>query len=214
MRIDSSSIVIQRKLNEDFSKKYSGEEFKYTAKTGESQNLLSRFLNWIGQRMQNIFGIELPPQLLQFLEYLIYLLLFLLAIYVLVKVFSNESFSSIFNKKAKNLNSVELNEEHIETIDLNNLLNIALTNKDYRLAIRYQFLITLQKLSKKDVIQWHFKKTNTDYLTEIKQPSLQHGFKKVAYLYNHIWYGVQPIDEIKYEKFISDFESINKLIPQ
>jgi len=203
---------MQRNLNKDFSKKYSGKDFNYTAKTGESQNLLARFLNWIGQGLQNIFGIELSPQLLQFSEYLIYLLLFLLAIYLLVKVFTNESFNSIFNKKAKNLNNVYLNEDHIEAIDLNNLLNIAITSKNYRLAIRYQFLLTLQKLSTKDIIEWHFEKTNSDYLTEINQIPLQENFKKVAYLYDYIWYGEQPINVIKYEKYILDFESINNLI--
>lgn len=214
VQIDTSSIVDTRQLNEGLSKKYTGEEFNYNTKTGESQNILARFINWIGQGLQHIFGIELSPQVLQILEYFIYLLLFVLAIYLLIKVFTNESFNSIFTKKAKNLNSVDLNEEHIEAIDLNNLLNVALTNEDYRLAIRYQFLITLQKLSKKNIIQWHFEKTNSDYLIEIKELSLQEGFKKVAYLYDYIWYGEQLIDATKYDKFILDFESINKLITQ
>ena len=214
VRIDTSSVLVERKLNEDISKKYNGQEFNYTTKTGESQNLLARFLNWIGQGLQRIFGIELSPQVLQVLEYLIYILMFLLAIYLLVKVFINESFSSIFTKKSKNFNSVELNEEHIEKIDLNKLLSEALSNKDYRLAIRYQFLLTLQMLSKKDIIEWHFEKTNIDYLTEIKEAKVQLGFKKVAYLYDHIWYGEQLIDLTKYEKFVFDFESVNNLIRQ
>lgn len=203
-----------RQLDVNHSKKYVGEEFNYATKTGESQNLLARFINWVGKGLYRIFGIELSPQLLQALEYLIYFLLVILAIYLIVKVLINENFNSIFNKKAKSFHDINLTEEHIETIDVNNLLRTALENSDYRLAIRYQFLLTLQKLSKNDVIQWHFDKTNSDYLNEIAQPTIQQGFKKVTYLYDHIWYGEQTIDLNKYEKSVLDFKSINKLIKQ
>ena len=214
VRIDTSTVLTMRQLDVNHSKKYVGEEFNYATKTGESQNLLARFINWVGKGLYRIFGIELSPQLLQALEYLIYFLLVILAIYLIVKVLINENFNSIFNKKAKSFHDINLTEEHIETIDVNNLLRTALENSDYRLAIRYQFLLTLQKLSKNDVIQWHFDKTNSDYLNEIAQPTIQQGFKKVTYLYDHIWYGEQTIDLNKYEKSVLDFKSINKLIKQ
>lgn len=214
VRIDTSTVLTMRQLNVNHSKKYVGEEFNYATKTGESQNLLARFINWVGKGLYRIFGIELSPQLLQALEYLIYFLLVILALYLIVKVLINENFNSIFNKKAKSFHDINLTEEHIETIDVNNLLRTALENSDYRLAIRYQFLLTLQKLSKNDVIQWHFDKTNSDYLNEIAQPTIQQGFKKVTYLYDHIWYGEQTIDLNKYEKSVLDFKSINKLIKQ
>jgi hypothetical protein len=214
VRIDTSSVLTMRQLDDNHSKKYVGEEFNYATKTGESQNLLARFINWVGKGLYRIFGIELSPQLLQALEYLIYFLLVILSIYLIVKVLINENFNSIFNKRAKSFHDINLTEEHIETIDVNNLLRTALENSDYRLAIRYQFLLTLQKLSKNDVIQWHFDKTNSDYLNEIAQPTIQQGFKKVTYLYDHIWYGEQTIDLNKYEKSVLDFKSINKLIKQ
>ena len=201
-------------LDDNHAEKYNGEEFNYATKTGESQNLLARFINWIGKGLYSIFGVELSPQLLQAIEYLIYFLLVILAIYLIVKVLINENFNSIFNKKAKLFHDINLTEEHIETIDVNHLLHAALENSDYRLAIRYQFLLTLQKLSKNDIIQWHFEKTNSDYLIEIVQPTIQQGFKKIAYLYDYIWYGEQTIDLIRYEKSVLDFEAINKLIKQ
>ena len=201
-----------RTNEEDLSKKYTGDEFNYTFKTGESQNLLARFINWVGQGLSNVFGINISPQVLQIIEYLIYFLLVILAIYLIVKVLINENFNSLFQKKAKTINDINLTEEHIEGIDINKLLNTAIETKDYRLAIRYQFLLTLQKLSKNDIIEWHFDKTNSDYLSEIEQPEIQKGFKQIAYLYDYIWYGEQTIDNNKYTKSVLDFESINKQI--
>lgn len=214
VKIDTASVLSIRQFNDGFSDSYNGEEFNYTTKTGESQNLLARFINWIGQGLYKVFGIELSPQVLEILEYLIYLFLGILVIYIVVKVLINENFNSIFQKKAKTINDINFTEEHIEKIDLNTLLIEALGTNNYRLAIRYQFLLTLQKLSKNDRIEWHFDKTNSDYLTEITEPQLKNKFKKVVYLYDYIWYGEQEIAKDKYEKSISDFETINKLIKQ
>lgn len=214
VKIDTASVLSIRQFNDGFSDSYNGEEFNYTTKTGESQNLLARFINWIGQGLYKVFGIELSPQVLEILEYLIYLLLGILVIYIVVKVLIKENFDSIFQKKAKTINDINFTEEHIEKIDLNKLLKEALDTNNYRLAIRYQFLLTLQKLSKNDKIEWHFDKTNSDYITEITEPQLKNKFKKVVYLYDYIWYGEQEIAIDNYEKSISDFETINKLLKQ
>ncbi|MEP2240482.1 MAG: hypothetical protein ABJI22_19095 [Maribacter sp.] len=212
IKIDSSSVLTVRSNDEDLSKKYTGDEFNYTFKTGESQNLLARFINWVGQGLHNVFGINISPQLLELIEYFIYFLLIILVVYLVVKLLINENFNSLFQKKAKAVSDINLTEEHIEGIDINELLNTAIEQKDYRLAIRYQFLLTLQKLSKEDIIEWHFDKTNSDYFAEIEQPEIKRGFKKIAYLYDYIWYGEQAIDDIKYTKSVLDFESINKQI--
>jgi len=213
IKVDSSSVLTMRSVEDDLSKKYSGDEFNYTFKTGESQNLLARFIKWVGQGLANVFGINLSPKILEIIEYIIYFLLVILVVFLIVRFLINENFNSIFQKKAKTVNDINLTEEHIEGIDINNLLKEALNNKDYRLAIRYQFLLTLQKLSKNDIIEWHFDKTNSDYLTEIKQPQLKQGFKKITYLYDYIWYGEQTIDDKKYKTSVLDFESIDKQIP-
>ena len=210
--IDSTSTLYERSINEDLTKKYTGEDFNYDIKTGESQNLLSRFFKWIGRGLNNIFGINLSPEALKLLEYFIYFLMGGLVIYLLVRVFINEKFNSIFTKKAKTIFDIDLAEQHIENLDLDALLNAALEEKNYRLAIRYHFLRTLKRLSQKDIIEWHFDKTNSDYQNEIQQPQLQLGFKEIAYLYDYIWYGEQPIDKSKYDAAKAKFTAINNLI--
>ena len=212
VKIDSIGTLYERSIAEDLSKKYTGEDFNYDIKTGESQNLLSRFFNWIGRGLKNIFGINLSPEALKLLEYFIYFLMGGLVIYLLVRVLVNEKFNSIFTKKAKTLFDIDLAEQHIESLDLDALLNAALENKDYRLAVRYHFLRILKRLSQKEIIDWHFDKTNSDYQNEIKQQQLQSGFKEVAYLYDYIWYGEQPINEIKYDAAKQKFNALNNLI--
>ncbi|MGX1930704.1 hypothetical protein [Flagellimonas sp. 2504JD4-2] len=210
--VDDESILHERSLDEDLSQKYTGDEFNYDVKTGESQNLLARFLRWLMEILGNAFGIDISPATLLILEYIIYGLMGLLVIFILIRIFVNEKFNAIFTKKAKPLIDIDLSEQHIEAVDLDALMHTALQNKDYRLAVRYQFLKVLKLLSQKEIIEWHFEKTNSDYQKEIRETKLQTEFRKASYLYEYIWYGEQFIDEQGYTKTSSRFATLNSLI--
>lgn len=212
--IDSSSVLTERQIGEDLGKKYTGEDFDYDVKTGESANLLSRFVRWFLNAISSTFGFDISPQTLLILEYIIYALMGVLVIYLLVRMFVNEKFSAIFTKKARSIIALDLSEQHIESIDLDSLMEEALKNGDYRLAVRYQFLKILKLLSQKHIIDWHFDKTNVDYEREITETRLQLEFKKASYLYENIWYGEQPIDASGYAKTDLRFKAVENSIPR
>ncbi len=209
---DQNSVLTERKLSDDLNQKYAGEEFDYDVKTGESANLLSRAIRWFLNLVSNTFGFDISPRTLLILEYIIYALMGALVIYLLVRMFVNEQFNALFTKKAKSIIDIDLSEQHIESIDLDALMNDALKNKDYRLAVRYQFLKLLKLLSQQNLIAWHFDKTNSDYQREIKEGQLQQEFKKATYLYENIWYGEQPLDESGYQKTDERFNKLKNLI--
>ncbi|UII80210.1 hypothetical protein [Flagellimonas sp. CMM7] len=212
--IDENSVIQERRIYENLKEKYPGEEFNYDTNTGESKNLLARFLKWLFQGIGDAVGIDIPYNVLQILEYVIYGLMGLLVIYLLVRIFINEKFNSIFSKKAKAIIDIDLSEQHIEIIDLDALMNAALKNKDYRLAVRYQYLKILKLLSQKEIIEWHFDKTNADYEQEISGSKLKKDFKKVSYLYEYIWYGEQIINETDYTNASFRFTQLNNSISQ
>ena len=213
VKYDSNSNVSEKAFSEeDLSKKYTGDEFDYEVDTGKSQNLLLRFLNWLSQKLNNTFGVDIPPNTLKFLEYTIYVLMGLLVIYLMVRFFVNENFGSIFTKKANPILDIDLAEEHIEDLDLDSLLRDALKQKDYRLAVRFQFLKVLKALSQRQIIDWHFEKTNSDYSREINENRLKTGFDEASYLYENIWYGEQWIDANIYEKTQHRFSRLHQMI--
>ncbi|MCK0145022.1 hypothetical protein MWU78_05135 [Arenibacter sp. F26102] len=206
---DRGSNLVIRSLDQNLAQKYQGKEFNYEIKDGESQNLLARFLNWLTNGLKDVFGIDLPPGITQILEYLIYFLMGALAIYLLVRFLTGENASAIFRKKATSFTKINLAEEHIESLDLDVLVIDAINHKNYRLAIRYQYLKVLKTLSQKQIIEWHYEKTNRDYEKEIKVPETMLLFKDVSYLYDHIWYGEQEIDEPKYMIAQLKFTNLN-----
>src|SRR5690606_2691651 len=205
--------LVERKVPGDLSQKYTGGEFDYGVDRGEGMNLLGRFLRWFLNSMGEIFGFDVSPAVLLVLEYIIYSLMGCLALYLLIRMFVRGGFSSLFTKKAPSILEVALCERHIEAIDLDALLEGALRQGDYRLAVRYRFLMLLKQLSQREVIQWHFDKTNMDYLREIPPSPLRQEFQKATYLFDHIWYGQQPIDGPGYHQAEHRFDSLNRLIP-
>ncbi|MEL6975210.1 MAG: hypothetical protein AAGL29_07420 [Bacteroidota bacterium] len=213
IKYDTHSTVSEKAFSEEnLAKKYTGDEFDYEVTTGQSQNLLLRFLNWLSRKLNNTFGIQLSPNTLEFLQYTIYVLMGLLVLYLLVRFIVNENFGSIFTKKANPILDIDLAEEHIEDLDLDALLRDALKQKDYRLAVRFQFLKVLKSLSQRQIIDWHFEKTNSDYSREINENRLKTGFDEASYLYENIWYGEQWIDANLYEKTQHRFSRLHQMI--
>ncbi|MCM4168843.1 hypothetical protein KCTC52924_02539 [Arenibacter antarcticus] len=206
---DHNTPISIREFTTDLNDKYNGSDFNYKIGDGESQNLLSRSFIWLTDWLKTMLGIDLPPGTAQILEIIVYILMGLLAIYLLVRFLTGERASAIFNKKAISFGNLDLSEEHIENIDLDSLLANALSQNNYRSAIRYQYLKALKTLSVQQVIVWKYEKTNQDYENEISTPSIKSVFKEVSYLYDHVWYGEKEIDELKYRAAQLKFDLIN-----
>ncbi|MFT5818047.1 MAG: cell division protein FtsL [Lentimonas sp.] len=120
-------------------------------------------------------------------------------------------------KKAK-LNKIEPHKEieqelapieELDPNDLKNLIQKARSDGYFSLAIRYYFLLYLEKLEKNEYIVYNKDKTNTDYLLELKQETHIAEFIKVSYLFEYVWYGKKAIDQ---ETFASLEKTFNDQI--
>jgi hypothetical protein len=204
--------IIEKGFSEDFSQKYSSEDFNYNENDEEAQNLLGRAVSWFFQQLEKLFGVDISPQVLDVVEFLVYLLLTIFIGYFIIKLLLGQNTSSFFNRKTATVNPLTIDEEHIEHLNLDTFIDDALAQKNYRLAIRYMYLKALKELSSNNIISWHFEKTNNDYYNEIKDPLLKDNFKKVSYLYDYVWYGEFDLDEIGFTNAQKDFERLTKNI--
>ncbi len=211
IRVDSS-LVEKRVFSNNFAEKYRGDEFDYTSVEGEAQNFISRALEWFFNKLGEIFGFKLSPEMYQIVELIVYIALGILVLYLVIRFMIGSSTNAVFSRKSAVLNPLNISEEHIENVDLDQLIQQALRQSDYRLAIRYMYLRLLKQLSRGQLIEWHFDKTNNDYYKEIEDPALRRDFKQVSYLYDHIWYGEFSLDQPGFHKAKADFERLTKTI--
>ncbi len=104
-------------------------------------------------------------------------------------------------------------EEIIRNKDISELMEKALSNRDYRLAIRYYYLLILQKLTEAEIISYESDKTNSEYISEINSEAIKTGFRKATNLYDHVWYGNFDVTETDFSKAQPTFSSLKNLIP-
>lgn len=207
--VDSSKLAPLH-FSEDLSQKYSGSDYDYDSMQGEAENFLGRAISWFFDKIGQIFGIHLTPGMYEIIKLIVYSLLIIFAIYILVKLLVGDNASSLFSRQSKLVAPLNIQEEHIENVDLDTYIKNALKEENYRLAIRYMYLKSLKLLSLNNLIEWHFEKTNTDYYQEIENISLKENFKKASYLYDNIWYGEYSLDKNGFENAQKDFERLNQ----
>ncbi|NND63654.1 MAG: DUF4129 domain-containing protein [Flavobacteriaceae bacterium] len=190
-----SSIISEKSFNEDLASKYTAEDFNYeTSVEGEAQNFIARAIQWFFQKISEFFGVNIDPAVYEIIEFVVYAILIGLALYLIVRLLVGNNASAFFRKKSAHLAPLNVQVDHIENVDLEKLIRDALKQKNYRLAIRYMYLKALKELSSKNLISWHYDKTNADYQREIENIELRSKFQKVSYLYDYVWYGEFEID--------------------
>ena len=200
----------ERSFDENFKERYSGRKFNYEGKKVVSRNLSSpngdpsKFdkkdpnIKEDNNRIDSDFNFNFSWL---FIAILILAIIYLA--YIILSEGSSGLFSSRKNIKIKDFD--EISAENIEHVDMDSLIQNAENNNDYRLAIRYYYLLVLKNLSLKKFIIFEDDKTNAEYLAEIETKSFCKNFAYTSYLYNYIWYGEFPVDSMQYEKAKSNF---------
>ena len=199
----NSNFEKQRYFQENLSDKYNGKEFEYKEEVYHEPKKSSSSPIWI-----SILGI-----VTFFMKFIFPFLLGGFIIFLILKAalgFEPGWFS--FKKTASNKTEKLLFDEDadIHETDLEALLQKAIQQEDFRLAVRYYFLILLKELSNKELIDYHKDKTNSEYLFELKKQAQKDQFSYLLYLYNYIWYGEFAINKSEFQLAESKYQSFKK----
>lgn len=196
----------QRKFNENLVEKYKGKEFTYTEeeiKEPKKQSTPSPFWIYFAQIFSNFMRFVFPFLLGGFI------------IFLILKAALGYDRSWFSLKKNQNNSKEKLIYEEdtdIENENLEELLQNAIQSENYRLAIRFYFLMVLKELSQQKLIDYHKDKTNTEYLFELKNKAQKEQFSYLLYLYNYIWYGEFSINKTEFQLAESEYQSFKKAL--
>lgn len=215
----NKSSIIQKKFDANALEKYkSDKHFDYSENTvAKDPTLIERLFNWLSRQflrfLEWIFGAKYAKgifgNILMAIPYIIVGILLFLLIKFFLKVNSNSIVSNASNKPVV---SITEDEALIKHKDLLKLIQQAIDQKNYRLAIRFYYLNILKQLEDKKLITWEQQKTNEDYIQEISKEAIKTAFKDVTRLYDFVWYGNFTINETEFGKVAANFEATNNLI--
>lgn len=129
--------------------------------------------------------------------------------FILYKLFFTEGFFQ-YNTKISNVTAIiEKPEAVFATADYTSLINQSVSDKNYRMAIRYHYLQTLQKLMAKNDIIFAPAKTNNQYVQELFARPYKNEFIALTFQYEYAWYGGFQLDEILFAKIQNNFKQFN-----
>lgn len=189
-----------------FKAKYNSEEFNYIEKEKPlpKEYQPNEFSEFIGKIFNVI--LRLP------LEIIFYCLLALFLAFIAYRIYKNGGVFKSNSKKIYNESDFGFIEENLSEINLNDLIVKAENEQNYPLAIRYLHYQNLQNLDKKGLIEWNPKKTNQQFINQIKQENIQTSFANNTKVFNQIWFGEFRIDATQYQTFKAMFNQLNQSI--
>lgn len=216
MQFDENPIVKQE-ITEDDLESYRGDkDFDYNEVETED-SFLDRALRWLRNILRKfweaIFGVGTASGFLWFVFRVLPYILLGVLVFLLIRFFLRVNSNHLITK-AKEQGSVAITEEEqiIKNEDIPALIREAINQKNYRLAIRYYYLLSLKYLSDNETIAWQPQKTNADYINELKSSGLKDSFRNITRIYDYVWYGEFGVDALKFETLKQSFENLNNSI--
>lgn len=217
LKLDTAPSPTPLYIEEDQIRAYKEDpEFDYKREL-EQDNWWTRLKKYVWLQYQRLLDwlfadYEANSLLRFFIEILPYLVL-AGVIYLAVWVFNRiNPAAGLLNEPAEGRVFLSEEEEIIKSRNISELIAKAIEAKDFRLAIRYYFLLILQQLTQKGVIDYNFGKTDADYLGEIGEENIQKQFKQLTRIYDFIWYGNFDATEPQFLRSKKEFERMQDLI--
>jgi len=194
------------------------EDFDYT-ELQASESWFEQFLRWLGELWDSFWrwllgdyeAVGFLAFLIRILPYIIIAAIVFFVIWLFYKL--NPGARLLKSKEQPEVFYTE-EEEIIKSRNISELIQKALDAKNYRLAIRYYYLLILKKLSKAEIIHYEFDKTNMEYVSEIASEEISNRFRNVTNIYDYIWYGNFDVSESEFSIAQHSFNTLVNQIPE
>ncbi len=112
----------------------------------------------------------------------------------------------IIRRSRRRKNAADGEETALIPGNLEEKINEAVAEGQYRLAIRYYYLITLRFLHHRNMIRLDARSTNYDYMAQMRGQRAATAFADLTRIYEYVWYGQYQPDTLQFERIRSGFK--------
>lgn len=132
-----------------------------------------------------------------------YILLIVFILFVIYKIIIA---NNLFYSRKKGYADDAYETEEINDENMDDRINKAISEKDYRSAVRFLYLKTLRLLNDRGWIKYHAQSTNHDYVYQLKQNAVAGDFRFLTQVYDYVWYGEFVVNDDQFGRLHSDFK--------
>lgn len=206
VKFDSSIINVRSVDSAKILSHLKDKDFKYFEDPEFSKTLWERLMDWLSRQFAKLTQYEAYGTIW---DILIYILIALAVAAIIFGFYRSDIKGLFYSNTNKNQFNVAETLEDIHSLDYETLIEDAIANKNYRYAIRLNYLRTLKILTDKQLIDWKTDKTNSDFIKEIKLTLIKEKFKNITWNFEYIWYGEFEIDSEAYKHLHNDYSELN-----
>lgn len=183
------------------------KEFNYAENSFVLESIWVRFWKWFWQHVESVNEASGDS--------LIYLFVIVCGggiVFALIKLSGMDIIHVLTAKSVGTDIPYSESLENIHQIDFDQNIENAVNNKNYRLAVRIQYLKSLKALSDSGLIDWQTSKTNSAYIHEIDHPEKKKEFSLLTKQFEYIWYGEFYLKDKGYQHIEESFKDFIKKI--
>jgi hypothetical protein len=219
LKVDSASAVDVRHFDQSALNSYRKKpEFQYKENTPDI-SWWTRFWRWFWNWLDSLFRSKAAKGLPTFWDiFWRFVRIALLVGGVAALIFfifkaQGINLLGIFRKKATSA-PIPYSEffEDINAINFDEEIENAIAKGNYRFAVRLLYLKCLKHLSNSGLIDWQIDKTNSAYISELKNQQQQDAFRMLTLQFEYVWYGEFLIDQQAFKTIDTSFRDFNKKV--
>ena len=219
LKIDSASAVDVRHFDQSALKNYRKKpEFNYKEAAADI-SWWERFWRWFWDWLGHLFKFGTGKGTVTFWTVVFKVIQILLLVGGVVAliffIFKAQGINllGIFRKKTTSA-PIPYSEffEDINAINFEDEIENAIAKANYRFAVRLLYLKCLKHLSNAGLIDWQIDKTNSAYISELKNQQQQDAFRMLTLQFEYVWYGEFLIDQQAFKNIDSSFRDFNRQV--
>ncbi|TWI99831.1 hypothetical protein JN11_02246 [Mucilaginibacter frigoritolerans] len=209
--IDTTKVELKKFNAKALDKFRTDKNFNYNGEAVGTPSLWDRFWKWVGQLISGLFK-DIPFSG-TILKYLALALAIAGLVFIILKSLGLDPIQ-LWRPNAKKTD-VPYSEslENIHEIDFDAEIEKAVSQHNFRLAVRLLYLKCLKQLSDKNLINWQINKTNETYLYELTDPTQKQTFKLLTHQFEYVWYGNFAINGEAFTSINLLFQNFKKQLP-
>jgi hypothetical protein len=211
VKIDTSKITVKKFDAHALEKFKADKDFYYNGQSTGEPSFWDLFWNWLWNTISRWFG--RIPYGGYLLKYLFIVLSVAFLLYVIFKSLGISPMKLLRGDAQKVDVPYSESLENIHEINFDTEIEKAISQHNYRLAVRLLYLKCLKQLSDSNLIRWQIDKTNAAYLYELTDANQKETFELLTRQFEYVWYGNFAIDKQAFGNINQLFQNFKKQLP-
>ncbi|HMG10715.1 MAG TPA: DUF4129 domain-containing protein [Mucilaginibacter sp.] len=211
LRTDSSAVVVKNFNAKALKAYYNDKNFNYNGPAQGEASAWDRFWAYFWDKLFS--KLDNSPLAGSIIKYTFLIIAIGLLVYFIFRLMGMDAIKLLQGEARKTSLAYTESLENIHELNFDSEIEKAVSQHNYRLAVRLLYLKCLKQLSDSNLIHWQIDKTNSAYVLELNNLSQRQAFLLLTRQFEYVWYGGFTIDGTAFQNINQLFQNFKKQLP-